>query len=111
MAYPKVMASFTTRVSYFAVPMGFDTPDFETEITIFENGEFTTNGNFAEKSLIRSWFHERYPNGTFGLTITVNSNIAQNYDKFDPEKELMEFLEANLANLQRSDKFEWPPRA
>ena len=104
------MKSYTTKFAYFAVPMGYSTPDFETNLTIFENGDFVTDGEFAEKSVIRSWFLEKYPNGSSGLTLTVKSNIAQNYDKFDPENELLEFLRINLANLQRTEKFEWPPR-
>ena len=104
------MKSFTSKVSYYAVPFGFSTPDFVTNITIFEDGSFSTDGQFAEESTIRSWFHEEFPNGTFGLIITVKSNIAQNFDVFGPENELIEFLNSNLSNLKRTDKFEWPPR-
>ena len=104
------MKSITKRISYFAVPLGFDTPDFQTNITVFEDGSFSTDGQFGEKSSIRSWYHRQYPNGTFGLTITVQSNIAQNYDKFDPEPDLLEFLNEHLSELKRKDEFEWPPR-
>ena len=104
------MKSITKKFSYFAVPLGFKTPDFETNITIFENGEFSSDGQRSEKSNIRSWFHRQYPNGTFGLTVTVNSNIAQNYDKNDPEPDLMEFLNEHLSELRRTEEFEWPPR-
>ena len=104
------MKSFTTKVNYFGNRLGYETPDFETNITIFENGDFVTDGIYSETSYIRSWYHQQFPNGSFGLTITVKSNIAQNYDKFDPDDQLMGFLNANLPNLQRSEEFEWPPR-
>jgi len=104
------MKSITSPVSYFANPMGYSTPDFKTNITIYENGDFSTDGEFSERSIIRSWYHEKFPNGSYGLTIRVKSNIAQTYDKFDPEPELINFLQTYLANQQQEEKFEWPPR-
>ena len=105
------MESVTILTNYYANPGGFNTPDFTTELTINDDGSFKTSSPYNEKSTVRSWLYEIYPNGTSGLTIVVNSNIAQFYDKMGPEvEEIRVFLEKNLKNIQTTNSdFRWTP--
>lgn len=103
------MESIVVSVKYYSTGMNYDIPDFDTNLTIFEDGSFTSDGKYAESSTIQSWFYEVFPNGSDGLTIYVNSNIARHYDKWDTQvKGVVEYLEMHLPHLKKKDKFSWP---
>ena len=98
------MDSIKFSVNYYANPGGFDTPDFTTELTIFADETFKSSAPYNESSTIRSWLHEVYPNGEQGLTIVVNSHIAQFYDKSDSEvQSVLHFLENHLSKIRTSN--------
>jgi hypothetical protein len=105
------MNSIKLSVNYYANPGGFDTPDFNTELTIYSDGTFKTTAPYNENGTIRSWLHEIYPSGANGLTIVVNSHIAQFYDKIDADVlQVVSFLEKYLKNIQTTNSdLRWTP--
>lgn len=99
------MDSIVVSVDFYHTPMGHDTPDFKTNLTIYSDGAFQTDGRFAEQGTLRSWLYDVSPNGTDCLTIHVPSNIAQFYDKAGPQvKGVVEFLEKHLPSKRTTNK-------
>ena len=103
------MDSIVVSVDFYHTPMGHDTPDFKTNLTIYSDGTFQSDGGsdgrFAERGTLRSWLYEVSPNGTDCLTIHVPSNIAQFYDQAGPQvKGVIEFLEKYLPNIRTTNQ-------
>lgn len=105
------MESIVVSVDFYHTLMGHDTPDFKTNLTIYSDGAFQTDGRLAEQGTLRSWLYDISPNGTDFLTIHVPSNIAQFYDKTGPQVEgVAEFLEKHLPNIRTTNKdFRYTP--